>query len=97
MPTMPRKRVHASRRKFLPLSVASNGTRVWVSEKLATRKISCGKAPEAKKASVCMPTPSRVTTYHGIRTARTALQIASPASVRLSLIKWRLLDLNFLS
>ena len=79
MPTMPRKRVHASRRKFVPLSVASNGTRVWVSEKLATRKISCGKAPEAKKASVCMPTPSRVTTYHGIRTASAASTVLSDA------------------
>src|SRR6185503_10828276 len=92
-PLTPRNNVHASRRKFAPLSVASSGTSVCVSEKLATRKINCGKAPEAKNASVSMPTPRRVTTYHGIRTASTALQIASPASVRLSLIKWRFLEL----
>src|SRR4051812_29635330 len=93
-PLTPRKRVHASRRKLCSLSVASKGTSVCVREKLATRKISWGNAPEAKNASVWMPTPRRVTTYHGIRTASTALQIASTASVRLSLIKWRLLDLN---
>src|SRR2546423_9046943 len=55
-------------------------------EKLATRKASCESAPEAKNASVWMPTPMRVTTYHGIRFASTALHIASAASVRLNRI-----------
>ena len=67
-------------------SVASRGTSTCVSENWPPRKISCGSAPEAKKASVSIPTPSRVTTYHGINTASTALQIASPASMKLSLI-----------
>src|SRR5262245_8521457 len=33
--------------------------------------------------------PNRVTTYHGITIASTALQIASPASMKLSLIRWK--------
>jgi hypothetical protein len=53
--------------------------------------MSCGKAPDAKNASVSIPTPRRVMIYHGIRTASTELQIARAASVRLSLIKWKLL------
>ena len=87
-PLTARKNPQESRRKFFSSSVASSGTRTCVSERLATKKISCGKAPEAKNASVSIPTPRRVTMYHGIRTASSALQIASPASVRLSLIKW---------
>src|SRR6185369_12118205 len=94
IPEMPRNSDHASRRKLSSLSVARSGTSTCVREKLATRKMSWGRAPEAKKASVAMPTPSRVTIYHGIRTASTALQIARPASVRLSLINWRILDLK---
>src|SRR5438132_5981232 len=57
-----------------------------VRKKLATRKISCERAPEAKNASVSTPTPRRVTTYHGISIASTALQSASAPSVRLNLI-----------
>src|SRR3989442_15406311 len=74
MALTPRNNDHASRRKWSSLSVARSGTNTCVSEKLATRKISWGSAPEAKNASVAMPTPSRVTIYHGIRTATTALQ-----------------------
>src|SRR6185369_11664597 len=87
MTVIPRNNAQASRRKSSPLSVASSGTKTWVSEKLATMKISCGKAPDTKKASVAMPMPSRVTMYHGIRIASTALQMASAASVRPNLNK----------
>src|SRR5258708_32337874 len=85
-PVTLRKNPQASRRKVSSSSVASSGTSTWVREKLATRKINCGNAPEAKKASVWKPTPRRVTTYQGISTARMALQIASPARMRLNLI-----------
>ena len=91
-PVIPRKRVQASWRKSSSFSVARMGTNTCVKDELATRKISCGNAPEAKNASVSIPTPSRVTRYHGIRTASAALQRANAASIRLSLIK-----LNFFS
>src|SRR6266571_194595 len=86
-PVTPRKNPQASRRNVLSSSVLKIGTKTCVSETLTTRKINCGNAPDAKNASVSIPTPRRVTTYQGIRMASTALQIASPASVRLSLIK----------
>ena len=89
-PLTARKNPQASRRKLFSSSVASSGTSTCVSEKLATKNMSCGKAPDAKNASVSMPTPRRVMMYHGIRMASRALQIASAASVRLSLIKWKL-------
>src|SRR5437762_10973235 len=92
-PLTERKTVHESRWKVLASSVASSGTSTWVREKLVTTKMSWGSAPDAKNASVSRPIPSWVTTYHGIRMASTALQIANPARMRLNLIKRNILGL----
>src|SRR6266496_2147308 len=53
---------------------------------LTTAKATCGTIMPAKRASVAAPTPSRVTTYHWIRSPRTRLAPASDPSAMLSFI-----------
>src|SRR5947209_9508757 len=80
------KNDHASALKCSASLVVSSGTNTGSSVAVRTMKTNCGSALEAKKASVSALIPILVTTYHVIKNASAALQVASAASLRLSLI-----------